>query len=26
MVDLSEFGGEVGDPMTFDCLFIVDLD
>jgi len=26
MVDLSEFGGNVGDPMTFDCLFVIDLD
>ena len=26
MVDLSGFGGNVGDPMTFDCLFVIDLD
>ena len=26
MVDLSEFAGNVGDPMTFDCLFVIDLD
>ena len=25
MVDLSEFAGNVGDPITFDCLFVVDL-
>ena len=26
MVDLSGFGGNVGDPISFDCLFVVDLD
>ena len=26
LVDLSNFAGEVGDPIFFDCLFIVDLD
>ena len=26
MVDLSGFLGNPGDPMTFDCLFVVDLD
>lgn len=26
LVDLSGFGGSVGDPIFFDCLFIVDLD
>lgn len=26
MVDLSEFGGNIEDPMTFDCLFVIDLD
>ena len=26
MVDLSGFAGNVGDPITFDCLFVVDLD
>ena len=26
LVDLSQFGGGVGDPIFFDCLFIVDLD
>jgi len=25
MVDLSGFGGNVGEPITFDCLFVVDL-
>lgn len=25
MVDMSGFGGEVGDPISFDCLFVVDL-
>ncbi len=25
MVNLSEFAGNVGDPITFDCLFVVDL-
>jgi hypothetical protein len=24
-VDMSAFGGNVGDPMSFDCLFFVDL-
>lgn len=26
MVDLEFFGGTVGDPITFDCLFVIDLD
>ena len=26
MVDLSGFAGSVGDPISFDCLFVVDLD
>lgn len=26
MVNMANFGGSVGDPITFDCLFIVDLD
>ena len=26
MVDLSNFFGNVGDPMAFDCLFVIDLD
>jgi hypothetical protein len=26
MVDLTDFAGNVGDPMTFNCLFIIDLD
>jgi hypothetical protein len=26
MVDLSGFAGNIGDPMTFDCLFVIDLD
>ena len=26
LVDMSAFGGNVGDPITFDCLFIVNLD
>ena len=26
MVDLSGFSQVVGDPMTFDCLFVIDLD
>lgn len=26
MVDLTNFFGEVGDPMAFDCLFAIDLD
>ena len=26
LVDLTNFGGVVGDPIFFDCLFIVDLD
>lgn len=25
MVNLSDFTGEVGDPISFDCLFVVDL-
>lgn len=25
MVDLSGFGGNVGDPIFFDCLFVIDL-
>ncbi len=26
MVDLSGFTGALGDPMTFDCLFVIDID
>lgn len=26
MVDMSAFTGEVGSPVTFDCIFVVDLD
>jgi hypothetical protein len=26
MVDLSGFGGEVGDPIYFNCVFVIDLD
>ena len=26
MVDMTHFGGNVGEPISFDCLFIVDLD
>lgn len=26
MVNMTNFGGNVGDPIVFDCLFIVDLD
>jgi hypothetical protein len=26
MVDLTDFGGLVGDPIAFDCLFVIDLD
>lgn len=26
MVDLTNFAGNVGDPMAFNCLFIIDLD
>ena len=26
MVDMANFAGNVGDPISFDCLFIVDLD
>ena len=26
MVDMTNFAGNVGDPIVFDCLFIVDLD
>lgn len=26
MVNLSEFGAVTGDPITFDCLFVIDLD
>ncbi len=25
MVDLSDFAGNVGDPISFDCLFVIDL-
>ena len=25
MVDMSGFGGNVGDPISFDCLFVIDL-
>ena len=26
MVNLSDFGGQIGDPISFDCLFVVDMD
>lgn len=26
MVNLSKFTGAVGDPITFDCIFVIDLD
>jgi hypothetical protein len=26
MVDMSGFGGNEGDPISFDCLFVIDLD
>jgi hypothetical protein len=26
MVDMTNFAGSVGDPLGFDCLFIIDLD
>jgi hypothetical protein len=26
MVDMSSFGGDVGDPITFDCLLVINMD
>ena len=26
MVDMSAFGGDVGDPISFNCIFVIDLD